>query len=195
VLDAIAGRAVNGAPPGAGTPLQRASNQLAIAVATPTRPDQGAAGPNAETARVLSLFGDAGLLKVDGPTPTRSPAVVVVVPLPGKAGEPGRDDRVRAVNELIGALARQAPAIVAVSAEGGAAEGSVLASLRRDENLATHVSSVDQADTPAGQTAVVLALAERLRSAFASVGDPPTAGHYGDGPGADKPLPNPAALS
>lgn len=194
-LEEVLRQVVNSTAPGEGTAVQRAANQVAIAVSTPSRGEQAPTGPSAETERVLSLFDDAGLLSVDGDTPTRSSAVVVLVPPPAEEDEPGREERVRTLNELIGALGRQAPAVVAVSATGGAADGGVLASLRRDQNLSTDVSSVDHADTPAGQAAVVLAIVERLHAAFASEGSPPAAGHYGDGPGADKPLPEPADLS
>jgi hypothetical protein len=194
-LEAVARQVVNGGSPGeGGTPLQHAANQLAIALATPTRNRAEVVAPNAETQRVLALFQDAGLVKVDGPTPARSSIVVVIAGVPAKDGTPGRDEQVRGVNEVIGGLARQATAVVAVTPTGGAEAGGVLSSLRRDQNLATHVASVDNADTPAGQAAAVFAVVERLRAAEA-VGERPAAGHYGDGPGAAKPLPDVAAIA
>lgn len=189
-LALVGSQAVNGAPPGEGTPLQRAANQLSIALATPTRSRDASAGFNAETERVLSLFKEAGLVTVDGPMPARTSVVVVVAPGPANAVVPGNGDQIRAVNEVIGALARQAAAVVAVTASGGAAEGGVLSSLLRDQRLATDVSSVDDADTAAGQVAVVLAVVERLRAAPVPHTQRPAAGHYGEGPGAQKPLPD-----
>jgi hypothetical protein len=195
VLERVARDAANGGSTGeTGTPLQHAANQLAIALASPTRGQIPPPGPNDETKRVLALFKDNDFVKVDGEVPARASIVIVVSSGPAKEGTSGRDDEVRGVNEVIGALAKQASAVVAVTPTGGAAVGGVLSSLRRDDNLATRVSSVDNADTPSGQAAVVLAVVERLRAA-ATPGDRRPAGHYGDGPGADKPLPDPADVS
>ncbi|MEP7053823.1 MAG: copper transporter [Actinomycetota bacterium] len=195
VLEQVARDAVNGGSTGdAGSPLQHAANQLAIAVATPTRNSPEAVGPNAETQRILSGFEAAGLIKVDGDVPVRRSIVIVVSGVPAAKDSAGRDDQVRAGNEVIGALARQATAVVAVTPSGGAEAGGVLSSLRRDENLAPHVSSVDDADTPAGEVAVILAVVERLRAAEL-VDERRAAGHYGDGPGASKPLPDLADIS
>lgn len=192
-LGAVAARAVNGSPSGEGSPLQLAANQLATALATPTR--DGAPGLNAETDRIVSLFREAELLTVEGERPARSSIVVVVVPLPVVSASPGNDERVRTVNEVIGAFARQAAVVVAVTPTGGAADGGALSSLRRDRALATDVSSVDHADTPAGHAAVVLSIVERLRATPDEAGVRRAAGHYGEGPGADQSLPDLVAVS
>jgi hypothetical protein len=69
---------------------------------------------------------------------------------------------------------------------GGASAGGVLEALRHDAALSTDVSSVDNADQPAGQTALVFALVERLKGRF---------GHYGSGPGAGSAMPDIVAVS
>jgi len=192
-LTSVARQVVNGASVGEGTPLQRAANQLATAVATPTR--DGASGFNSETDRIVRLFTEADLVRVDGGRAGRSPVIVIVAPLPEKIGVAGREERVRSVNEVVAAFARQAAAVVTISPTGGAAEGGVLSSLRRDQNLATDVGSVDHADTAAGQASLVLAIAEQLRPAAEADGVRRAAGHYGDGPGADRALPDLANVS
>ena len=194
-LESVAQQAASNSVVVPGTPLQHAANQLAIAVATPTRSPAPPAGGNAETKRVLSLYQDAALVTIDGDIPVRSSIVVVVAPLPPKADALGRDDQIRGANEVISALARQATAVVAVTPTGGAAPGGVLSSLRRDQNLATRVSSVDDADTPSGQTALVLSVVERIRAYGNAAGGHQAAGQYGEGPGADKPLPDLADVS
>jgi len=190
-LQRVVEQVVGGTPSGAGTAPQHAANQLATALTTRTR--DASTGLNPETDRVVRLFLDADLVTLEGDSPARSSVVVFVAALPEERDVEGRDERVRGVNEVVAAISRQAAAVVTISPTGGAAEGGVLSSLRRDDNLTTDVSSVDRADTASGQTAVVFALAERLRAA-ASAGDRPAAGHYGTGPGADKPLPDAADL-
>lgn len=195
VLESVVRQATNGAPLQEGTPLQQAANQLAIALATPMRYPQPSSGLNAETARVLGAFDDAQLISIDGTRPARSAAVVVLVPLPSKTAATAKDGQVRGVNELIGAFGRQALAVVAVAPTGGAAGGGVLDNLRRDQNISAIVSSVDDGDTAAGQTAVVFAMIERLRVLVDPHALRPPAGHFGDGPAADKPLPDLADIS
>lgn len=191
-LEAVVQQVLGSPPAGVGTPLQHATNQLATALATPTR--GGARGVNAETDRVLGLFKDADLITVEGAAAARSSAVVIVAAVPEEKDAEGKADRVRGINEMVAALSRQAAAVVAVAPTGSAIEGGVLSSLRRDDTLASDVSSVDRADTASGQIAVVYALVERLRAA-AAAGERPAAGHYGTGPGADRPLPDLAAVS
>ena len=192
VLQRVVEQIVGGTPSDPGTPLQHAANQLAIALAGKTR--DGSTGGNAETDRVVALFRNADLVQVEGESPARSSAVLFVAALPEERTVEGRDERVRGVNEVVAAISRQAAAVVTITPTGGAVEGGVLSSLRRDDNLNADVSSVDHADTASGQTAAVLALVERLRAA-AAPGDRPAAGHYGTGPGADKSLPDAADLS
>lgn len=196
VLRDVASRVVNGQPAPESTPLQHAANQLSIALATRTAQPSLGGGTNPETKRVLALFEEAELVSVDGDGPPRSSIVLVIAPPPPEQPPAEGESAVRAFNEVIAALARQANAVVAVSPLGGAADGGVLASLRRDESLADDVSTVDHADTPAGQAAVVFAVVERLRAAAVDpTAEPASAGHYGEGPGAAKPLPDPADVS
>lgn len=170
-----------------GSALQRAAAVFAQTLATtetaPATPSPDTPAPTAapQTATVLSAFREADLIRIEGQPPPASSMFVVVAPAPPASGSPENDANVRAVDEIVAALAARSRAVVVAAPVTGAEPHSVLASIRRDANLSSDVSSVDNADTPSGQVAVVFALLERLKGSF---------GHYGNGPGADKPVPD-----
>ena len=66
--------------------------------------------------------------------------------------------------------------------ESGPSRGSVVAVVRDDQALATRVATVDDVDEARGRAALALALDELGRG---------EAGHYGEGPGASRQLPEP----
>lgn len=165
-----------------GSAVQRAAAVLASVLAT-TESNTGGddspatkptAGPQATT--VLAAFREAGLARVEGAAPGEASMFVVVAPTPPAAASPAAEAKVRAITEVVAALAARSRAVVVAAPQGGAEANSVLSGIRRDPALASDVSSVDGADTTVGQIAAVLALVERSRGGF---------GHYGTGPGAD----------
>lgn len=67
-------------------------------------------------------------------------------------------------------------------AESAPARGAIVAGVRDDQALATRVATVDDVEQPQGRAALALALDELGRG---------QAGHYGEGPGASRQLPEP----
>ena len=67
--------------------------------------------------------------------------------------------------------------------ESGPSRGTIVAGVREDQALATRVATVDDLEHPRGRAALALALEEL------GLGQ---AGHYGEGPGASRQLPEPA---
>ncbi|MEQ4210068.1 copper transporter [Actinopolymorpha sp. B17G11] len=182
-LEDLAGRLATGrvAPAtAAGSAYEQAGSVLARALVTD---DDGAPGRgDAATATVVGAFGEGGLVDAPASLARASFAVVVAPPATAGAGPRVRD---AAVNEAASAdtpanaawvaLARSlddAGQGVVMAGETSAAEGEqgVLASLREDSRASADVSSVDVADLPSGQVAIVWALVEQRRGG---------AGHYG----------------
>ena len=174
--------------PGSGaTAAQRAMAELAYVVSLGA--DEPAPGaPPAATTRVLAALRERGFLAVDGPAVVPARNVVVVLPgapasaTPTPTASPG--SRPVAVELLVSlsSLARR-PVVVAAAPTGGSVSGTQLEAVRADDVLQGAVSSVDDADTVFGQTALVLALRAARNGAV---------GHYGNGVGADAPVPTPA---
>jgi hypothetical protein len=179
--------------PGTGaTAAQRAMAELAYVVSLGAGDTTAlAATPPAATTRVLAAFRERGFIGIDGNAVL--PARNVVVLLPGAPPSPtptptasGPETRPVGV-DLVAALAslKARPVVVAVAPTGGSVAGTELELVRADPVLKDSVSSVDDVDTVYGQTALVLAIDEaRSRG---------RTGHYGNGVGADAPVPTPAA--
>jgi hypothetical protein len=148
------------APPPDGTPAPSPSG-------TPRRQP---ASPQ-DVAKVLTALEQADLIAVDGDAPATDVFVVVARTPPAEATAESRAS-IHVVSEVVGALATTSRAVVAVSPRGGAVAGGLIDGVRRDLSLSSDVSSVDNADTPAGRVATVFAIVERLAGGF---------GHYGDG--------------
>jgi hypothetical protein len=136
-------------------------------------------------ARVMAGLEDAGLVDLQGPV-TR-PADLVVVLLAGQPADLDEEQRAAAAAQhtaaldLVGSFSARAEAVlVGGPRDSSTVEGGPLRVLRADSARASAVASVDYADAPGGQVALVLALAEALG------GEP---GHYGTGPGADELVP------
>ena len=120
---------------------------------------------------VLGGFSGADLLDVEK-APSRGATSLLVVT------GPGRTARSTQLAALVGAL--EGPRLV-VGPVAAAATGGVLSAVRSDSAVSARVSTVDGADTAAGQVAVVLALAEQVD------GD---VGQYGRAAGAQRALPD-----
>jgi hypothetical protein len=109
-------------------------------------------------------------------------AVIFLAPAQPAAGaKPGPDLAKTVILPVIRALS-SAQAPVAVG-EDGSSPLPLLAQIRQDSSL--RVVTVDTVDQPMGQAAVVLGLAEALKTN--------AWGAYGSGPGASGPLPTPPA--
>lgn len=178
--------------PGTGAaPAQRALAELAYVVALGVDDPSSVSSPPAATTRVLAGLRERGFLAIDGKAVLPARNVVVVlpgfVPPPSPSPTPSPDTTMRALGvEVVASFASLAarPALVAVAPTGGSVAGTDLEALRADDLLNDTVSSVDDADTVYGRTALVLALREARRGGT---------GHYGNGVGAEAPVPTPPA--
>ena len=149
----------------------------------------------AAEASPLAALVTAGFLSYEAPPPPTSttvslPSTVASLPLPntrylvvsGAGAEVGDD--VGAV-PLVQAYAQSSGRVVAaesgVDSDGGRA---VFVGLLRGDILSTRMSTVDNIESPMGQTAAVLALEDLGVPRF---------GHYGVGPGAQRVLPQPTS--
>jgi hypothetical protein len=172
--------------PGTGaSAAQRALAELAHVVTI----ESTATTPPAETTRVLAGLRERGFLAVDGPAVLPAQNVVVLLPgaEPSPTPSPTASPDVRPAGlDVVAAVsaARARPVVVAVAPSGGSVAGTQLEAVRADALLQELVSSVDDVDTVYGQTALVLAI-EAARHG--------TNGHYGNGVGADAPVPTPVA--
>jgi hypothetical protein len=181
-----AAREASGAlPPPVGSPVQQVATLLAEVLTTTDIDAPPSLSPTAEPSPIVAALVGADLLRVEGDAPTPVSTLVFVAPAPPQTLAADAEVRVKAVNEIVSALSRRARAVLATPS-GGGEPGGVLEALRRDPALSTDVSSVDNADQPAGQTALVFALVERLKGRF---------GHYGSGPGAESAIPDIVAVS
>ncbi|HEX8002876.1 MAG TPA: copper transporter [Mycobacteriales bacterium] len=169
--------------PGTGsTAAERAMAELAHVLGT----ESPGSTPPPSLTRVLAALRERGFLAVDGDTVL--PARNVVVLLPGHSESPSPtpsrapEEQAPVAVSLVSALARLAPrpAVVAVAPAGGSVTGTELEDVRADADLKELVSTVDDVDLVFGQTALVLAIDEARRGGH---------GHYGDGVGAEAPVP------
>jgi copper transport outer membrane protein MctB len=139
----------------------------------------GASVPDDDRRAVLSSYSALEYLEDDN---VSGPAELVLVVAGLPYAESDADDRNQAVFTTLTQFARVGPVVVAASGEAG--DGNVVAEVRADPQLSTDVSTVDNASTPQGQIATGLTVAQQLGS---------TVGHYGNGGGAERLLPDPAA--
>ena len=171
------------------SPAQRAMAELAHVVALDARTSVPATAAPAATTRVLAGLKERGFVGVDGDAVLPARNVVVVLPgaPPSPTPTPTVADGVRPVAvDLVSALAAlpARPIVVVAAPTGGSGAGTQLDDVRADSLVKDVVSSVDTADTVFGQTALVLALDAARRG---------VTGHYGNGVGAEAPVPTPAA--
>ena len=169
--------------PGEGaSAAQRAMAELAYVVGI----EQQGQAPPASLTRVLAALRERGFIDVDGGDVV--PARNVVVLLPGAAPSasptpsPTATDQVPVGVHLVSSLARLTPrpAVVAAAPNGGSVNGTELEDVRADSDLAEIVSTVDDVDLVYGHAALVLAIDQARRGGH---------GHYGNGVGAEAPIP------
>ncbi len=180
-LEDLADRLLAGDSKGAdsGSAYDLAGSVLASALVSK---DAKAVGHAAQaTPTIMGGFGEGGV--VDGETDLpRADLAVLVAPTAGR-GTPTSEDT---ANEAWVALARSldeaGSGVVVAGDESAARRGGLLESLREDSESRGTVSSVDVADLPSGQIAVVWALAEQKLGG---------SGHYGTVGTTDGPLPEP----
>ncbi|NHC47074.1 copper transporter [Motilibacter aurantiacus] len=158
----------------------RAALVLARGVVTADPAAAGAADDAAKT--LLEGLREDGFLTLEDEPWKRGALVAVLAPLPEEP-EPGEDTTSQrtALIAVPRMLATSGAVTVVAGATGSAEPGGLLADVRSDSEVAATVSTVDDVDTPAGRATLVLAF-------VAARADDP--GHYGDGPGADEPLPD-----
>ncbi|MCD0453651.1 copper transporter [Actinocorallia sp. API 0066] len=129
---------------------------------------------------VLEAFKQAGLLTISGKPAARATLAIVVAPGSPYEGDGGEADT-KALVALTGALDRAGGGTVAAGNTASAGERGLLSALRSN-SAGEHVSSVDTADTSAGQVVVVLALNVEMAG---------QSGEYGTGSGVSGYLPDP----
>ncbi|NHC14237.1 copper transporter [Motilibacter deserti] len=158
----------------------RAALVLARGIVTADPAAAGAADPAAKT--LLEGLREDGFLTAEDEPWKRGSLVAVLAPLPEEP-KPGEDTtRERSVLLAVPRMLATAGAVTVVAGPTGSAEsGGLVADVRSDSEVAATVSTVDDVDTPAGRATLALAF-------VAARADDP--GHYGDGPGADEPLPD-----
>jgi hypothetical protein len=188
-LEDLAGRLVTGTTAAsAGSAYERAGSVLAGALVT--EDDRAAGRRDSTTATVVGAFGEGGLVDAPAALPRARFAVVIAPPATSRPGGQGATtadissegaadgsgpDGTAAVGEPWVELARALDdagrgVVMAGEVSAAAGERGALASLRNDSRASDSVSTVDVADLPSGQVAIVWALAEQSEGG---------AGHYG----------------
>jgi hypothetical protein len=127
---------------------------------------------------ILAGFSNLGVVTVEGTITRRADAVVVIVG-PG-ATEENADQRNSALVTVLQQFDRIAKYMV-LSAPQAGGTGNPIGSVRGDDSLAKHISTVDNVSSPEGQVVTSLALAEQFGG---------KAGHYGSGDGSTARVPN-----
>lgn len=174
-----------------GTPLQQAAKLLGSVILTKSDPAVSSSGSTTDSSastrqNVLSSYARNGLLSVSGPlgTSQSSSATLAIVVTP--ATPPPGGDTVAANQGLI-TLAEQLNTAGLGTVMAGSVTGSLAGSAinaLRTSSAAARISTVDDADTPAGQIVTVQALALALTGH--------KAGSYGEGPASTGAGPSPA---
>lgn len=132
--------------------------------------------PDADRSAVLSAFTAMDFLSVaEQPT---GPAEIAVVVTGLPVTDTDADERNQAM--LATAVQFDLAGDVVVAAAGPSGSGNVVTEVRGDPALSTTISTVDNAATPQGQVATVLAVLGQLDAEI---------GHYGTGDGAERLLP------
>ena len=170
-----------------GEPVLRAAAELAAALTV--GPGAEAVDPG-EAQAVVAAFEEADLVEFE-PAPGAEDAIVpastVLVLTPaGPNAQPSTVQRqqLEAMVTLAGAFDDRSRGTVVAGPATSALPGGLVDALRATSNVASDVSTVDNADRGIGQVAAVLALAQQVRDGV---------GQYGAGPGASAPLPAAAA--
>jgi hypothetical protein len=133
---------------------------------------------SSDLTQVLSGFSELHRITTDSGGVQPATSIVVV----GSGTLAKSDYSGSAELALVTQLQAKKASVVVAGDAGTATQGGIVA-LVRGSDVRTHVSTVDNADTAAGQVATVLTLASTQNNQV---------GHYGTGPGADALFPSPA---
>ncbi|GHH71579.1 hypothetical protein GCM10017673_25330 [Streptosporangium violaceochromogenes] len=153
------------------TAYDKAAAVLSGTVVTGDPAQVGKASP--ASAAVLGAFQRAGLLTVAEQPAKRADLAVLIAPAEPYAGE-GAARQTAAVVAMASRLAEAGRGVVLAGPLTSGGAGGVVTALRDEAAVAEKVSTVDNADMPAGRVVVVYALREQLSGG---------AGQYGMGPG------------
>jgi hypothetical protein len=167
--------------PDGSTPIERVGTVLARSTVANNRQDTQEIDQRA--AEVLAGLQELGAIKVTGEPGRRSDLAVVVAPAPPK--EKGTAEAVKGSDDallgLVAALDAASRGVVVTGPRLSASSGGFVELVRRSDNTAQGVSTVDLADSTLGQIGLVLGLVEQTRGA---------AGDYGAGSGVDSVIPD-----
>ncbi|GAB3420113.1 copper transporter [Flindersiella endophytica] len=148
--------------PDQGSAYDRAGALLARAVVTK---DETASKPDSATTTIMSGFGEGELVKADADELGRADLAVLVapkVPDTPKVDAKLADQENQAWVALCRALDEASKGCVMAGDASAAEDSGALSALRSDGRAAQKVSSVDAANLPSGQVAVIWALVEQL---------------------------------
>jgi hypothetical protein len=147
------------------TPQQQAAQVLATEILTTSSGSSGqqaASQPDATAQAMLTAYAQAGFLAISGQPAARATLAVIVTP--GGVPADGAADPVgQLLVPVAHELAANSSATVVAGPSAGSGPGSPIAVLR-SSTVRNQVSTVDDADLAAGQSAVILALASQLTS-------------------------------
>jgi hypothetical protein len=147
--------------PSDGTAYDRAGALLARAVVTKDAKQIGQ--PDSGTTTIIGAFAEGDLVKASDKLP-RGDLAVVVAPVVKKDQKPPEgDDPNLAWVAIAKAMDSASRGAVVVGDQTTASELGMLASLRADTQITSQVSSVDVANLPSGQVAMVWALLEQAQ--------------------------------
>jgi hypothetical protein len=167
--------------PDGATPIERVGIVLARATVTSER--RGTQGVDQRAAEVLAGLQELGAVEVTGEPGRRSDLAVVVAPAPPTKKVDA--DAAKAANDallgLVAALDAGSRGAVVTGPRESANAGGFVNLVRKSDDKARGVSTVDLADSTIGQIGLTLALVEQTRGA---------AGDYGGGDGVDSVIPN-----
>jgi len=152
------------AVPTTATGYERAGYVLARALVS----KGNGAGQDATAQTILAAFKDAGLVKAPDKLERASLVVVIAGPAPAPA-DLDSIDPTAAVGLLLGLDASCEGTVVAGPPEAAADNGTI-ALIRADDNAKKVISTVDQAELPAGRLSAIFALVEQIDG---------KTGHYG----------------
>ena len=171
----------------------QASELIANMVMTKDGAGNPAAGlKDSATAAVLNGLQSEGFLTTTGNPWDRATLAVVIIPA-APASTNDTDPASQALVTLAQQLERFGQGTVVAGSIGGSGPGSAI-DLMRTGGQTPHLSSVDNADTPAGQIVVAQALFDLMHGKSGNYGVAPTADNGGPSP-APSPSPTPSATS
>ncbi len=146
---------------------------------------------DAASTETLAGLAQGGFIVVAQPPTQHARLAVIIAPTPAAPpSSPTATASRNALVSLVAAFPGAGGTTVVAGASGSAADGGLLAALRAGGTSGTGtaaVSTVDDADGPAGSVAMIMALQAEL----AQPGSAAAVGHYGNGPGARAVLPAP----